>query len=229
MLKVLHPRAGEGIVDVEVPRRDQEYVDLTRIDPALRDTAQRLPDRRFEDLRRRYIPSRAAHRRDPVLARIRSLVRELRQRARPRHGPAAPADTTIFWEQGILDVLIEYPIQSDRSFFDPRRGSTDLRSPSSPRFASCRPPGSSASSSSKAIPASSGSIHAGTRPSGTSSCSAARHPRRHRPPAVLAPAHHPVPQLPHARPDRDRVHGRALDHADRIRLQARRRRCGFRR
>ena len=32
-------------------------------------------------------------------------------------GPPLPADTTIFWEQGMLDVLFEYPIQSDRSHF----------------------------------------------------------------------------------------------------------------
>ena len=32
-------------------------------------------------------------------------------------GPPLPPDTTLFWEQGILDVLFEYPIQSDRSYF----------------------------------------------------------------------------------------------------------------
>ncbi len=32
-------------------------------------------------------------------------------------GPALTNGTTIFWEQGILDVLFEYPIQSDRSHF----------------------------------------------------------------------------------------------------------------
>jgi hypothetical protein len=32
-------------------------------------------------------------------------------------GPALTNDTSIFWEQGILDVLFEYPIESDRSRF----------------------------------------------------------------------------------------------------------------
>jgi hypothetical protein len=32
-------------------------------------------------------------------------------------GPPLPPDTTIFWEQGLLDVLFEYPIRSDRSAF----------------------------------------------------------------------------------------------------------------
>src|SRR5258705_10444498 len=33
------------------------------------------------------------------------------------YGPVLTNDTSIFWEQGILDVLFEYPIQSDRSHF----------------------------------------------------------------------------------------------------------------
>ena len=39
-LKMLIRVPVKGIEDVEVPRREQEYVDLTRIDQALRDTAQ---------------------------------------------------------------------------------------------------------------------------------------------------------------------------------------------
>jgi hypothetical protein len=37
-------------------------------------------------------------------------------------GAPLPADTELFWSQGLIDVLIEYPIQSDRSEFsiDPR-------------------------------------------------------------------------------------------------------------
>src|SRR5205814_2171417 len=33
------------------------------------------------------------------------------------NGPALTNDTSIFWEQGIMDVLFEYPIQSDQSHF----------------------------------------------------------------------------------------------------------------
>jgi hypothetical protein len=32
-------------------------------------------------------------------------------------GPKLPNETTIYWEQGILDVLFEYPIASDQSKF----------------------------------------------------------------------------------------------------------------
>jgi hypothetical protein len=32
-------------------------------------------------------------------------------------GPALPTDTTVFWNQAMLDVLLDYPIQSERSRF----------------------------------------------------------------------------------------------------------------
>jgi HupE / UreJ protein len=35
-------------------------------------------------------------------------------------GPPLPPDTTLFWNQALLDVLFEYPIQSDRSTFSIR-------------------------------------------------------------------------------------------------------------
>ena len=44
-------------------------------------------------------------------------------------GPPLPADTEFFWSQGLLDVLFEYPIESDRSEFsiDPRLARLGLR------------------------------------------------------------------------------------------------------
>jgi hypothetical protein len=35
-------------------------------------------------------------------------------------GPPLPPDTTLYWNQALLDVLFEYPIQSDRSTFSIR-------------------------------------------------------------------------------------------------------------
>ncbi len=35
-------------------------------------------------------------------------------------GPPLPPDTTIYWNQALLDVLLEYPIRSDRSTFSIR-------------------------------------------------------------------------------------------------------------
>ena len=41
-------------------------------------------------------------------------------------GPPLPDDTNLFWEQGVLDVLFEYPITSDRSQFAIHPGFTRL-------------------------------------------------------------------------------------------------------
>ena len=44
-------------------------------------------------------------------------------------GPRLPAQTEFFWSQGLLDVLFEYPIQSDQSRFSiqPRLARLGLR------------------------------------------------------------------------------------------------------
>jgi hypothetical protein len=116
-LKVLMRVPVKGIEDVEVPRRAQEYVDLTRIEPALRDTAQvflldnlniyegdtLLANPNIVAVQFSLESDRSFENYDTALAHI--------------TGPPLPADTSIFWEQGILDVLVEYPIQSDRSYF----------------------------------------------------------------------------------------------------------------
>ena len=116
-LKVLMRVPVKGIEDVEVPRRAQEYVDLTRIEPALRDTAQvflldnlniyegdtLLANSNIVAVQFSLESDRSFENYDTALAHI--------------TGPPLPTDTSIFWEQGILDVLVEYPIQSDRSYF----------------------------------------------------------------------------------------------------------------
>jgi HupE / UreJ protein len=116
-LKVLMRVPVKGIEDVEVPRRAQEYVDLTRIEPALRDTARvflldnlsiyegdtLLANSNIVAVQFSLESDRSFENYDTALAHI--------------TGPPLPADTSIFWEQGILDVLVEYPIQSDRSYF----------------------------------------------------------------------------------------------------------------
>ena len=116
-LKMLIRVPVKGIEDVEVPRRAQEYVDLTRIDQALRDTAQvflidnlkiyegdtQLAPPRIVATQFSLESDRSFENYDSALAHV--------------TGPPLPADTAIFWEQGILDVLFEYPIQSDRSYF----------------------------------------------------------------------------------------------------------------
>ena len=55
-------------------------------------------------------------------------------------GPRLPGDTEFLWTQGMLDVLFEYPIQSDRSrfSFEPRLARLGLRTLTVVRFL---PPG----------------------------------------------------------------------------------------
>jgi hypothetical protein len=107
----------KGIEDVEVPRRAGEYVDFTRIDQALRDTAQvflidnlkiyegdtQLPDPTIVATQFSLESDRSFENYESALAHV--------------TGPPLPPDTALYWEQGILDVLLEYPIQSDRSYF----------------------------------------------------------------------------------------------------------------
>jgi HupE / UreJ protein len=116
-LKVLMRVPVKGIEDVEVPRLANEYVDLTRIEPALRDTARvflldnlniyegdtLLPTPNIVAVQFSLESDRSFENYDTALAHV--------------TGPPLPTDTSIFWEQGILDVLVEYPIQSDLSYF----------------------------------------------------------------------------------------------------------------
>jgi len=116
-LKVLMRVPLKGIEDVEFPRREQDYVDLPRVDQALHDTAQiflldklgvyegdtLLPAPRIVSTRMSLESDRSFESYDSALAHV--------------MGPPLAPETSIFWEQGILDVLVEYPIQSDRSYF----------------------------------------------------------------------------------------------------------------
>jgi hypothetical protein len=116
-LKVLLRVPLTGIEDIEFPRREQDYVDLTRVDQALQDTARvflvdklgmyegdtLLPAPQIVATQMSLESDRSFESYDSALAHV--------------LGPPLPPETTLFWEQGILDVLLEYPIQSDRSYF----------------------------------------------------------------------------------------------------------------
>ena len=107
----------KAIMDVEFPRRERDYVDLARVDQSLRDAATiwlssnidlyegdtPLSNPRIASTRMSLESDRSFGTYEEALAHV--------------TGPPLPADTTILWEQGILDVLFEYPIQSDRSYF----------------------------------------------------------------------------------------------------------------
>jgi HupE/UreJ protein len=103
--------------DVDFPERGQGYLDFDHVDPALRECATlwvsdfidvyendaRLPKPQVAETRLSLEsdPSFASY--DRALAHV--------------TGPKLTNQTAIFWDQLMLDVLFEYPIQSDQSRF----------------------------------------------------------------------------------------------------------------
>ena len=103
--------------DVEFPVRGEGYLDFDRVDPTLREAAtlwvsdfidvyeqeQRLPKPRIVD-------TRLSLESDPSFASYEQAVAHF-------SSPKLSNGTAIFWDQLMLDVLFEYPIQSDQSHF----------------------------------------------------------------------------------------------------------------
>ena len=103
--------------DVEFPERGQGYLDFDHVDPLLREAATlwisdfievyegdaRLPKPRVVDthLSLQSDPSFASY--DQALAHV--------------TGSKLTNSTAVFWDQSMLDVLFEYPIQSENSHF----------------------------------------------------------------------------------------------------------------
>ena len=103
--------------DVSFPLREPGYLDLSRADPLLRDAAilwvagsvelredgRRLQDERIAAVRVSLPSDRSFERWESALAHL--------------TGPALPAATELIWQQAMLDVLLEYPIASERGHF----------------------------------------------------------------------------------------------------------------
>jgi hypothetical protein len=104
-------------MDIEFPRRERDFVDLARVDQSLRDAAMIWLSRKIDLYEEEALLS------DPSIRSTRLSLESDRSFGSYEHalahvtGPALTNDTSIFWEQGLLDVLFEYPIQSDRSRF----------------------------------------------------------------------------------------------------------------
>jgi len=116
-LRVLFRLPLRAVTDVEYARREQDYVDLSRVDPALRDTARGALVDNFtvtEDDTPLAAPAIVAARMS--LESDRSFESYDAALANVGGPPLDPA-TTLFWEQGLLDVLVEYPIRSETSRF----------------------------------------------------------------------------------------------------------------
>ena len=103
--------------DVDFPKRGPGYLDLARADESLRDAARlwiadsielyegdaRLPDARIVHARVSLQSDRSFTSYERALAHV--------------TGPPFPDETELYWDQAMLDVLLDYQIHSDRSDF----------------------------------------------------------------------------------------------------------------
>jgi hypothetical protein len=108
--------------DVEFPRRGPGYLDLARVDSSLRhaatvwiadsveilEGAARLPKPRIVDARASLESDKSFASYEQALAHV--------------TGPGLPETTDVPWDQVLLDVVLEYPIQSDQSEFSIHAG-----------------------------------------------------------------------------------------------------------
>jgi hypothetical protein len=106
--------------DVDVPRRGEGFLDFSRVDTALRDAVAlwlsdelelyendvRLPKPRIVDARVSLESDRAFGSYESALAHF--------------SAPRLKNDTQLYWSQGLMDVLLEYPIGAETSAFSIR-------------------------------------------------------------------------------------------------------------
>ncbi len=102
--------------DAEYPRRAGDYVDLAKVDPSLRAATtvillealtmyegnRQLPNPRIVSARMSLDSDSSFASYDTALAHV--------------TGPPLPPETNLFWEQGKLDVLLEYPLQTQQPY-----------------------------------------------------------------------------------------------------------------
>ena len=107
----------QAVRDVDVPVRDRGYLDLARADDALRTAATVWLARNvalYEEDQRLAEPTltfvRVSLPSDPSFRDYASALAHF-------SNPPLPVSTDLYWEQGMLDAVLEYPIASDRSRF----------------------------------------------------------------------------------------------------------------
>ena len=107
----------EALQEVEWPTRGPGYLDLTALDEVLHDAATLWLSDNVEfyedDV---LLPDPSAVQFQVSLPSDSSFASYEEALAHIR-GPGLPEDTDLYWEQGMLDVLFEYPIRSDQSDF----------------------------------------------------------------------------------------------------------------
>jgi len=103
--------------DVEFPERDRGYIDFDHVDQAVQESAT-LWISDFIDVyendsplpKPRVAETRLSLESDPSFASYETALARVT-------GPKLTNQTAVFWDQLMLDVLFEYPIQSDQSRF----------------------------------------------------------------------------------------------------------------
>jgi hypothetical protein len=112
--------------DMDVPRRENGFLDLARVDQVVRDAAILW----IGDFVKVYEGDRLLGRPEVAAARV-SLPSDRSFQSYERafahlNGPGLAHDTELYWEQGLLDVQFVYAIESDRSEFSISPGLTRL-------------------------------------------------------------------------------------------------------
>ena len=119
-LRILVRVPLEAMRDVEFPRRGPGYLQLSGIEPLLRNAARLWigdyletyeADGRIDG--ERIVAVRVSLPSDRSFASWEGAVAHLQ-------GPPLPANTELIWQQALLDVLFEYPIVSPHSDFSIR-------------------------------------------------------------------------------------------------------------
>jgi hypothetical protein len=112
----------KAMVDIEFPKRGPGYIDLARADSFLRDAATLwISDRieLFEDDVRlpaaKVIATRISLPDDKAFTSYEGALAQVM-------GARLSDETELYWDQGMLDVLFEYPIRSDQSKFSIQSG-----------------------------------------------------------------------------------------------------------
>ena len=117
VLHVLMRLPLTAVTDIEFPHRERDFVDLGKVDPSLRDAATIALSNNMEIfegdrllLNPRIVSARMSLDSDRSFASYDAALAHVT-------GRPLPPQTNIYWEQGILDVLFDYPIESDHSLF----------------------------------------------------------------------------------------------------------------
>ena len=135
-LKVVVRVPLKAMREVDVPRRDGGFLDFARVDSSLREAAALWLtddiDLYENDLRLakpRIADARVSLESDRSFASYESALAHF-------SAPRLKNDTGLYWSQGLLDVLLEYPIDSEKSEFSirPRLERLGIRVTTTVRF-----------------------------------------------------------------------------------------------